>query len=102
MKRNNVEGIVYLLHFEEPYKGTQHYIGWTEEDVVKRMREHRDGRGAKLLAHIAKVGIMFCPVRTWRGTRALERKLKNYKNAKRWCPLCDYKGTKNDTIKSQN
>ena len=38
-----VEGTVYLLHFERPYKGKmRHYLGWTS-DLERRLANHRQG-----------------------------------------------------------
>ena len=44
---------------------------------------------AKLLAAVNEVGIEWHVVRIWRGAdRCFERKLKNYKKARFFCPLC--------------
>jgi hypothetical protein len=32
--RHNVQGTVYVLHFEPAYKHAQHYVGWTEGEVT--------------------------------------------------------------------
>jgi hypothetical protein len=42
------EGLVYLLHFSEPYQHARHYTGWTH-DLDARLQLHRAGRGARLL-----------------------------------------------------
>lgn len=34
------ESLVYLLHFEQPYQHTRHYIGSTN-DLERRLQEHR-------------------------------------------------------------
>ena len=83
----SAEGTVYLIHFDKPYKHAQHYIGWTS-DLEGRLKKHREGNGARLIQVITGKGISFTVVRTWIGERALERKLKNQKNARRLCPLC--------------
>ena len=41
-------GVVYLVHFSEPYRHARHYTGWTV-DLDARLAEHRAGRGARLL-----------------------------------------------------
>jgi predicted GIY-YIG superfamily endonuclease len=38
-------GIVYLLHFDQPYKHARHYVGWTARNVKRRLAEHEAGRG---------------------------------------------------------
>ena len=27
-------GVVYLLHFDQPYQHARHYTGWTGDDVL--------------------------------------------------------------------
>lgn len=67
------EGIVYLLHFERPYYGLmQHYVGFTD-DLYQRLEDHRRGTGGKTTCHAFEQGITFELVRTWPGTRKLER-----------------------------
>ena len=87
-------GYIYLLHFDRPIseKHTcQHYLGFTSRRLFVRIGEHRQGlRSAARLTQVAKErGISFKVVRTWRGTRNDERRLKNGKNAARYfCPIC--------------
>ena len=38
-RRRDVQGQVYLLHFEVPYRHAQHYLGWTE-DLPTRLKDH--------------------------------------------------------------
>ncbi|MFB4266748.1 hypothetical protein [Nonomuraea sp. GTA35] len=83
-----VTGTVYLLHFDRPYKHARHYIGWTSGDLTWRLRQHRNGRGARLLQVITAEGIGFVVARLWDGGRNLERSLKNRGGASRACPLC--------------
>lgn len=68
MKRENVPGTVYLLHFDQPYRHARHYTGWTS-DLESRLADHRDGRGARLMSVIREAGIGFSLARTWDGTR---------------------------------
>ena len=30
-------GVVYLLHFDQPYQHARHYTGWTGDDVPVRL-----------------------------------------------------------------
>jgi predicted GIY-YIG superfamily endonuclease len=78
---------VYLLHFDKPYKHARHYLGSTSS-LKKRIAEHRAGRGARLIQVITAAGIGFSVARTWKGGRTEERRIKNWKNAPKLCPLC--------------
>jgi predicted GIY-YIG superfamily endonuclease len=85
--RSYKKGTVYLVHFENKLSHSQHYIGYAG-DLFARMRTHRKGRGARLLQVLNELGINWHCVRTWRGGRKLERRLKNRKNASKLCPIC--------------
>lgn len=88
-RRENVPGTIYLLHFEQPLRHARHYLGFTEgETVDQRIERHRSGRGSKLMAAVTRSGIDFRVVKTWSGTRHLERELKRSKNIPRHCPVC--------------
>jgi predicted GIY-YIG superfamily endonuclease len=39
------QGVVYLLHFDRPYKRARHYLGFAE-DLERRLELHRAGRGS--------------------------------------------------------
>lgn len=95
---NDGTQFVYLLHFNEPLAHgvspagnpmtTQHYIGFTH-DLVGRMLDHAEGRGARLMQVVAERGIDFKLARVWDGKgRPFERRVKNYKNAQKLCPVC--------------
>jgi predicted GIY-YIG superfamily endonuclease len=84
------QGVVYLLHFDRPYRHAAHYTGWTQR-LPERLADHAAGRGARLLAVITAAGIGWQLARTWPGPRSRERALKNQGGAARRCPLC---GTK--------
>ena len=93
-------GYIYLLHFDQPIskKHTcQHYLGYTSRRITIRIQEHRKGmRSAARLTQVAKErGIGFRVVRTWRGTRNDERRLKNRKSGNDLCPVCQGKGIRN-------
>lgn len=50
--------MVYLIHFDKPFKHAQYYIGFTQyEDVEFRMSHHRDGTGSKLMKAVTNTGI---------------------------------------------
>lgn len=82
-------GTVYLLHLDRPYKHARHYVGWTEEDLARRLEQHRAGQGSPLLRAAGAVGIGFKVARLWENhTRLKERRLKRSGGATRYCPLC--------------
>lgn len=90
---------VYLLHLDRPLprgispSGTHlvagHYIGFTE-DLVGRMMDHSEGRGARFTQVCVERGIDFRLARTWDGmSRSFERMLKTkFKNGRLLCPVC--------------
>ena len=81
--------VVYLIHFESPYRHARHYIGWTQ-DLRARLACHQQGRGARLMAAVSAAGIPWRVARKWEGgTRAFERKLHNRKGTPLLCPHCD-------------
>lgn len=80
-------GIIYLLHFAQPYQHARHYTGWTE-DLPDRLELHASGHGARLMAVIRHAGIGFILTRVCEGTRHTERAIKNSGGAVRYCPLC--------------
>ena len=87
-RRDRVPGVIYLLHFDQPYQHARHYTGWTGDDVLDRLERHATGQGARLMAVIREAGIGFILVRTCEGTRHTERAIKNGGGAVRYCPLC--------------
>ena len=91
----SLTGVVYLVHFTEPYRHARHYTGWTT-DLESRLAEHQAGRGARLLQVITQAGIGWTLARTWQGTRERERQLKRQGGASRRCPICrvDRKGAR--------
>lgn len=92
--------IVYLYHFSDKVSDhAQHYLG-SADDLDKRDWLHQHGRGARLLQVAKERGIKFWIVRTWKGDRKLERKLKNRHNAAKLCPICRAKKAKNG-VKSE-
>jgi predicted GIY-YIG superfamily endonuclease len=84
-------GIVYLIHFSEKLHHAQHYLGYCEDgNLAARMERHMSGNGSKLLKAVVEAGIEFQVAEAWPDAdRELERKLKNSKNTKRLCPICE-------------
>jgi predicted GIY-YIG superfamily endonuclease len=80
-------GIIYMLHFSQPYKHARHYTGWTE-DLLARLDRHASGQGARLVDVIWHAGIGFTLIRICEGTRDTERAIKNAGGAVRYCPAC--------------
>ncbi len=80
-------GIIYVLHFSEPYRHAKHYTGWTT-DLPARLAQHAAGTGARLMEVITDAGISWTLAGTWEGTRALERQKKRRGGAARYCPIC--------------
>lgn len=102
---------VYLIHFDKPYKGKQHYIGESANPAA-RLLEHKEtnwtpydspsysegrvvlgerhGSGAKFLAFLNYMGIDYHIVRIWEGEgRDFERRLKRFKCSRLVCPVCN-------------
>ena len=89
-RQGGVSMAVYLLHFQRPISAehtTQHYLGYTQ-DLVRRIEEHRAGRGSRLCEVAKEREIPFVLVRVWIGGRRLERQLKRRKNGPKLCPIC--------------
>lgn len=91
---------VYLLHLSagmpqgnDPRTGkpraARHYCGYAA-NLDARLKHHASGTGANMLKHAAQRGISFTLVRQWEGEdRSFERKLHNFKNSPRLCPICN-------------
>jgi predicted GIY-YIG superfamily endonuclease len=83
----NVEGTVYLLHFERPYRGrSQHYLGFTR-NLTQRLENHRRGTACATTKLAFDRGIGFILARTWDGTPKLERAIKS-QGVVKCCPIC--------------
>jgi hypothetical protein len=67
--------VVYLIHFDRPYKNGRHCIGFAEDIEAK----------AKFLA---KACVTWRVVRTWRVPRHVGRRFKKRANKPRYCPVC--------------
>lgn len=88
-------GTIYLIHFDKPIGDMSnprsqalHYLGWTK-DLGKRLDRHSIGRGSAIMRAVMNSGVGWKVVKTWPGTRDEERRMKNQKNSKRYCPSCD-------------
>jgi len=79
---------IYLLHFDRPLNHARHYLG-SADDLAARLADHERGCGARLLAVLRERGIGWRLVRTWRGDRTQERRLKRYGgHGPALCPVC--------------
>lgn len=88
--------IIYLLHFDTPYKHARHYLGCTTRPLRARLLEHASGNGARIMEVISQAGISWTLARTWKvpGRKwatgwAMERKLKSRHNSPLLCPICN-------------
>ena len=90
MSRQDLPGVIYLLHFERPYQHARHYLGWTQ-DLQNRLDLHQKGQGARLLAVVKEAGIAWSLSRTWSGDRSRERQIKRMGGLSRSCPDCGVK-----------
>lgn len=95
-------GYVYLLHFTEaigsadnPRGRAQHYVGCTT-DLRTRLTGHAHGRTARIVAAVIERGLEWqlaaVGVTHRRGMRKIERQVKNWHSARKFCPLCGNEG----------
>lgn len=80
-------GTIYVFHFSKPYRHARHYIGWTR-NLKYRWMHHRNGNGSPLLKAVMQDGGEPILVKKLTGDRNLERKIKNLKNPRNFCPVC--------------
>lgn len=98
--RENVDGTIYLIHLDQPMKHARHYLGFAI-DLDARIETHRRGiaESCSFMRAVHKAKITWSVVRTWKGSRDLEKKLKCRRPRKdgsrtrggsmtRHCPLC--------------
>ena len=83
----DLTGTIYLIHLQTPYKHARHYLGFSTH-LKARLDHHRNGTGARFMQVVTEAGIDWNVVRTWKGTRELERHLKNRHNSGQLCPIC--------------
>jgi hypothetical protein len=88
--------MIYLVHFQRPFKHAKHYLGFTDLTLTARFARHcsnaKKRRGSALMNAIIQAGIKFKVVRTWEGDRTRERQLKTNGHSVR-CPICRGKVT---------
>ncbi len=85
--------MVYLIHFDRKFHHAQHYIGFVDHEkghtVESRVEYHRAGRGSKILKAVTNAGIGFKIADIWpEADRNEERRMKNCKKARKFCPIC--------------
>lgn len=84
--------MVYIIHFKNKLHHAQHYVGYVwGDDFTKRIKQHRNGTGAKILKACNERGIQYRVVVACGGGRDLERWIKNQKNTAQFCPVCSAK-----------
>lgn len=81
--------VVYLLHLDTPLRHAKHYVGFADDDLAARLERHAAGQGARMLAVCRERGITWQLARTWEGDRKFERRLKKWKGAAQFCPVCN-------------
>lgn len=87
-RRDNVQGYVYLLHFDGKIADhAQHYLGWAS-NVDTRIAQHKAGNGARITAELKRLGMTFEVVAIWPGTRNDERRMKRRHHHSRYCHVC--------------
>jgi len=81
---------VYLLHFDDAFKGKQHYIGSTQTSrLARRMQEHALGLGSATTRRFVRESIGFTVARVWwSSSRDLEKTLKRGAHYTKFCPVC--------------
>jgi len=85
-----VQGTIYLIHFDSPYRHARHYMGFTT-NLADRIERHKAGHGSRLMSVITQAGIGWRSVGTWAGDRNLERRMKRNGGLSRCCPICSDK-----------
>jgi predicted GIY-YIG superfamily endonuclease len=88
-----MNGWIYTIHLHTRLgragrNGALHYTGWASDTgLLARLRQHRDGQGARMMAWCAGRGVTWHVGHLTRGTRADERRLKQHGAARR-CWTC--------------
>lgn len=81
--------MIYVLHFDRPFKHARHYVGFTSRKKCDvRIEQHLSGKGSPLVRAVVAEGIEVSVSLTMEGTRTQERAIKNQKNAAFICPIC--------------
>lgn len=83
--------MIYILHFVEKYHHAQHYVGYTK-NPIRRFEEHFNvnlkSKGSPLIKAVLRAGIEIKIALVKSGTRKDERRIKKFKNTKKFCPIC--------------
>ncbi len=82
---------IYILHFDTKLHHAEHYIGATRY-LKRRLTAHAQGHAARLTHALVKEGIEWKLASVFQCAYhgfALERKLKDQKNAHRYCSICN-------------
>jgi hypothetical protein len=97
----------YMLCIKKPtgekgmYEHAGHYLGYSDRDlcegdidsVLKRLAEHRNGRGSALTRAVVDAGLTFEISRVWLGaTMGDEKLLRKRKQNPDLCPHCNPHG----------
>jgi predicted GIY-YIG superfamily endonuclease len=83
--------MLYLLHFDPPYRHARHYLGYTE-DLVTRFALHLKGRGSPLVKAAVQNKSRITLVRIWAGDGNAEQEIKRVVGSRgRLCPVCNPK-----------
>ena len=84
--------MLYIIHFDQPIKHAQHYIGSTTKDTLKsvhaRIKKHKTGTTNALLREVKRQGIGIQVYIIGKGSYKEERAIKNCNNGRRYCPCC--------------
>jgi len=84
--------MIYLVHFERPFKHAKHYVGFTDVTLRERFKRHTSNarlrRGSALMRAVLEAGIKFKVVKVWDGDRNDERRVKIDGHSARRCPVC--------------
>ncbi len=81
--------MLYLLHFDPPYRHAKHYLGYTE-DLANRFSLHLRGRGSPLVKAAVNSGSTIVLVRIWPHDGNAEQEIKRVVGSRaRLCPLCN-------------
>ncbi len=80
--------VCYLIHFDEPVSGVQHYLGFAL-NLAERIAKHRASEGARLTARANARGIGWRVVRVWRDADAGAEVALKAMVPKNLCPHCN-------------
>lgn len=82
-------GVVYLIHFDRPYRHARHYMGYTSEaGLDKRLDAHARGNGARLMQVITDAGITWRLARVWENATRRDERRRKGRGLKPLCPIC--------------